>query len=42
MEKAKYLILGAGPSGLTLGRKLLDKGEKDFRVEFYSQRKGFS
>ena len=36
MEKAKYLILGAGPSGLTLGRKLLDKGEKDFRVEFYS------
>ena len=32
MEKVKYLILGAGPSGLTLGRRLLDKGEKDFII----------
>ena len=32
MEKVKYLILGAGPSGLSLGRKLLDKGEKDFII----------
>ena len=32
MEKVKYLILGGGPSGLTLGRKLLDLGERDFLV----------
>lgn len=28
----KYLILGAGPSGLTFANKLLEKGEKDFLV----------
>ncbi|WP_026526019.1 protoporphyrinogen/coproporphyrinogen oxidase [Butyrivibrio sp. MB2005] len=32
MKKLKYLILGAGPSGLTLGRCLADKGEKDFLI----------
>ncbi len=30
MTKKKYLILGGGPSGLTLANKLLDKGEEDF------------
>ncbi len=28
----KYLILGAGPSGLTFANRLLDAGEKDFLV----------
>ncbi len=28
----KYLILGAGPSGLTFANRLLEKGEKDFLV----------
>ncbi|MCR5589917.1 MAG: FAD-dependent oxidoreductase [Lachnospiraceae bacterium] len=28
----KYLILGAGPSGLTFANKLLENGEKDFLV----------
>ncbi len=28
----KYLILGAGPSGLTFANKLLEAGEKDFLV----------
>ncbi len=28
----KYLILGAGPSGLTFANKLLERGEKDFLV----------
>ena len=28
----KYLIVGAGPSGLTFANKLLEKGEKDFLV----------
>ena len=28
----KYLILGAGPAGLTFANKLLEKGEKDFLV----------
>jgi len=28
----KYLILGAGPAGLTLGYQLLLKGEKDFLI----------
>ena len=32
MKKLKYLILGAGPSGLTLGRCLADKGENDFLI----------
>ncbi len=32
MRKTKYLILGAGPSGLTLGRKLKDNGENDFII----------
>ncbi len=32
MEKVKYLILGGGPSGLTLGRCLLDKGQRDFYI----------
>ena len=28
----KYLILGAGPSGLTFANRLLERGEKDFLV----------
>lgn len=32
MEKVKYLILGGGPSGLTLGRCLKDRGESDFLI----------
>ncbi|MBR1524563.1 MAG: NAD(P)-binding protein, partial [Lachnospiraceae bacterium] len=28
----KYLIIGAGPSGLTFANKLLDMGIEDFRV----------
>lgn len=32
MEKVKYLILGAGPAGLTLASKLKDRGEESFLV----------
>lgn len=32
MERVKYLILGAGPSGLTFARKLKDRGEDSFLV----------
>ncbi len=32
MVKTKYLILGAGPSGLTLGRCLKDRGITDFII----------
>lgn len=32
MDKIKYIILGAGPTGLTLANKLLEKGEKSFLV----------
>lgn len=32
MKKAKYLILGAGPAGLTVANKLLQKGETSFLV----------
>lgn len=32
MEKVKYLILGAGPSGLTLANRLKDQGETSFLV----------
>jgi protoporphyrinogen oxidase len=28
----KYLIIGAGPAGLTVGNRLLDKGIEDFRI----------
>ncbi len=28
----KYLIIGAGPSGLTFGNRLLDMGVRDFRI----------
>ena len=28
----KYLILGAGPAGLTFANKLLERGENDFLV----------
>lgn len=32
MEHVKYLILGAGPAGLTFARKLKDKGETSFLI----------
>ena len=32
MHKVKYLILGAGPTGLSFARTLLDKGETSFLV----------
>lgn len=32
MERVKYLILGAGPAGLTFARKLMDRGENSFLV----------
>ncbi len=32
MEHVKYLILGAGPAGLTFARRLADKGETSFLV----------
>lgn len=32
MEKVKYLILGAGPAGLTLANRLKDQGETSFMV----------
>lgn len=32
MEKVKYLILGAGPAGLTLASRLKDQGETSFLV----------
>ncbi|MCR5501736.1 MAG: FAD-dependent oxidoreductase [Lachnospiraceae bacterium] len=32
LNKVKILILGAGPSGLVLGRCLHDRGEKDFLI----------
>lgn len=32
MERVKYLILGAGPSGLAFGRALKDKGENSFII----------
>lgn len=32
IEKTKYLILGAGPAGLTFANRLLQKGERDFLV----------
>ena len=32
MEKVKYLILGAGPSGLTFAHRLKDQGETSFLV----------
>ena len=32
MTKLKYLILGAGPAGLTFARSLKDKGETDFVI----------
>ena len=32
MQKVKYLILGAGPSGLAFARTLLDKGEESFLI----------
>ncbi|HAL32156.1 MAG TPA: amine oxidoreductase, partial [Lachnospiraceae bacterium] len=28
----RYLIIGAGPAGLTVGNRLLDKGIEDFRI----------
>ena len=32
MKKIKWLVLGAGPSGLTFANYLMDAGEKDFLV----------
>lgn len=32
MTKVKYLVLGAGPSGLTFANQLIDKGEDNFLV----------
>ena len=32
MEKYKYLILGAGPAGLTFANLLLQNGEESFLV----------
>lgn len=32
VKKVKYLILGAGPSGLTFANRLLDSGENNFLV----------
>lgn len=32
MNKYKYIILGAGPSGLSFANRLLEKGEKSFLV----------
>lgn len=32
IEEYKYVIFGAGPSGLALGRSLLDNGEKSFII----------
>lgn len=32
MEKVKYLILGAGPAGLTLANRLKDQGETSFLI----------
>lgn len=32
MEKVKYIILGAGPAGLTFANKLKDRGEDSFLV----------
>lgn len=32
MKRVKYLILGAGPSGLTLAHQLLERGETSFLV----------
>ena len=28
----KYIIIGAGPGGLTLANRLMEKGERDFLV----------
>ena len=32
MAKVKYLILGGGPAGLTMGAMLLERGETSFLV----------
>lgn len=32
MKKFKYIILGAGPAGLSFANQLLNKGEKDFLI----------
>ena len=32
MEKVKYLILGAGPAGLTFANMLKRKGEESFLI----------